>query len=327
MADVDHYLSSFSKLRSDSVPGRWSEVTLRRAPQKPLLLLSVIDQFAVGNITGNLIELTRDLIDLYNLYWSAVVNSSQRANIALPFFHLKSEGFWHLIPRPGKENLVTKTQQLRSVNQLDENILGARLDDKLYRLLQSQVTLDMLRAVLIETYFAPEAQRTLRQQGITNIESFRYSEQLLEQARQRGFGKKLTREDAPQTKIRTQGFRRAVVIAYTHRCALCGIRVMTADGHTAVDAAHIIPWRVSYNDVPSNGLALCRLCHWAFDEGLISISQSYILLMSPQLSSIDNIPGHLATVVNRRMIGPEEQSLWPGLESLDWHVRKVFRKH
>ena len=44
----------------------------------------------------------------------------------------------------------------------------------------------------------------------------------------------------------------------------------TIDGHTAVDAAHIIPWSISHNDDPRNGLALCKLCHWSFDEGLLA---------------------------------------------------------
>jgi putative restriction endonuclease len=41
--------------------------------------------------------------------------------------------------------------------------------------------------------------------------------------------------------VRDQGFRRAVVTAYLHRCALCGIRVRTLDGRTAVAVAHIVP--------------------------------------------------------------------------------------
>jgi len=51
------------------------------------------------------------------------------------------------------------------------------------------------------------------------------------------------------------------VSLYNHRCALCGIRMLTPDGHTVVEAAHIIPWRQSRDDKPTNGMALCRLCH------------------------------------------------------------------
>lgn len=51
--------------------------------------------------------------------------------------------------------------------------------------------------------------------------------------------------------------------------------MLTVDGHTAVAAAHIVPWSVSHNDDPRNDMALCRLCHWIFDEGLLGVSPSY----------------------------------------------------
>ena len=46
----------------------------------------------------------------------------------------------------------------------------------------------------------------------------------------------------------------------------------TPEGRTAVAAAHIIPWRYSHNDDPRNGMALCGLHHWTFDEGLVTIT-------------------------------------------------------
>ena len=33
----------------------------------------------------------------------------------------------------------------------------------------------------------------------------------------------------------------------------------------------LISWSESRDDRPTNGLALCRLCHWSFDEGLMSV--------------------------------------------------------
>jgi putative restriction endonuclease len=101
--------------------------------------------------------------------------------------------------------------------------------------------------------------------------------------------------------------------------------MLTADGHTVVDAAHIKPWSVSFNDNPRNGMALCKLCHWTFDEGMISVSAKYVVLPSPQLSSNHNIHGHVVTLANRKIIGPEEKSLWPDLYALSWHRHNVFR--
>ncbi len=40
---------------------------------------------------------------------------------------------------------------------------------------------------------------------------------------------------------------------YSHRCALCGIRMITPEGHTLVEAAHIRPWADCQDDRPANG--------------------------------------------------------------------------
>ncbi|MFW5943354.1 MAG: HNH endonuclease, partial [Chloroflexota bacterium] len=109
-------------------------------------------------------------------------------------------------------------------------------------------------------------------------------------------------------------------------CALCGVRILTADGHTAIDAAHIVPWSESQNDDPRNGLALCRLCHWTFDEGLATISRRYEIRLSPQLQANDNIPGHLATLSQRPLIGPTDHDLRPFPASLKWHQDHVYRR-
>ncbi|HDQ71128.1 MAG TPA: HNH endonuclease [Chloroflexi bacterium] len=323
---MEDYTRRFSKLRTDTSPSRWPVTTRHRAPHKPLLLLAVMDLFAEGSVTANLIELTPDLGELFTLYWARVMPPDQRGNLALPFFHLKSDRFWHLVPRPGHEAFLDATHQIRSINQLRDTVLGARLDDELYELFCSDSSRDVLRTVLIESYFAPEAQSALIEQGFINVESFRYSQELLEQARRRQAKERPLDEDTYQPVVRDQGFRRAMVTAYDHRCALCGIRMLTPDGHTVVDAAHIIPWRISHNDDPGNGMALCRLCHWTFDEGLASVSSRYLVIISPQLTTGQNFPGHLVTLGGRGIIGPNEESLWPDLDALSWHRRNTFRR-
>jgi putative restriction endonuclease len=320
------FIDRFAKLRTDTSASRWPATTRHRAPHKPLLLLSVIDLFAEVEIAANLIELTPELGELFTLYWARVMPPDQRGNLALPFFHLKSDGFWHLVPRPGQEAFLAATRQIRSIHQLRETVLGARLDEELYALLGAGESRDLLRTALIETYFAPEARRALVEQGAINLEAFRYSQELLAEARTGPVKEGAKEEDDYRPAARDQGFRRAVISAYDHRCALCGIRMLTADGHTAVDAAHIVPWSLSRNDDPRNGLALCRLCHWTYDEGLMGVSPRYMVITSPQLASGQNVPGHLVTLEGRGIIGPGEQSLWPDLDALSWHRRNVFRK-
>ncbi|MBI3949801.1 MAG: HNH endonuclease [Acidobacteria bacterium] len=184
----------------------------------------------------------------------------------------------------------------------------------------------MLRAVLIESYFAPEVRPGLLEQGVINAEAFQYSQELLEHARKQEVKEAVTGEERYRTTARDQGFRRAVVTAYNHRCAACGIRMLTPDGHTSVDAAHIVPWTETQNDDPRNGMALCKLCHWTFDEGLISVSSRCVVITSPQITANGNVPGHLLTLAGRGIIGPVEQALWPDVTALNWHYQKRFRR-
>ena len=94
---------------------------------------------------------------------------------------------------------------------------------------------------------------------------------------------------------------------------------------SAIDAAHIIPWSISHNNAPCNDMALCRLCHWTFDKGLIGVSARYRVVASPRLSARHNVPGHLSNLDGRDIIGPVEETLWPDLDALSWHRRNVFR--
>jgi putative restriction endonuclease len=326
MSDIEHYTERFRKLRSDR-NAAWPPSTLNRSPYKPFLLLSVLDLFAQGSITANLIEISPDLSELFSLYCSLVLPPDWRSNIAMPFFHLSREGFWHLEPLPGKETVVASGRLLRSVSLLTSHVRGARLDEGLYTLLCQEEARGVLRSALVETYFATDVWSSLIAQGVVNAEAFEYSQMLLEHARRQEIKETLTSQREYQHSVRDQGFRRAVVTAYNHRCALCGVRMLTPAGHTAVAAAHIIPWSVSHDDDPRNGMALCHLCHWTFDEGLMSVSPDYVVMVSPQLAARENVPGHLATLTGRGVIGPNEEELWPSRDSLKWHLVEVFLKH
>ena len=312
------------KLRSDSVPGRWPVVTLNRAPHKPLLLLAVLDLFAEGQIRSNLIELSPELGELFTLYWARVMPPDQRGSIALPFFHLRSSSFWHLLPRPGMEAYLAASKQIKSVRQLQETVLGARLDEDLYALLRIQEPREQIRAAIIGAYFALEAQPALADQATVNNESFRYSEQLLKQAKT--VREALTDAEKYRPLVRDQGFRRAIITAYNHSCAMCGLHVQTPDGHTAATAAHIIPWSQTYDDRVVNGMALCQLCHWGFDEGMLGVSGKYTILTSPQLKAEYNVPLHLPALKGKLLTLPTEPLFWPEVSALEAQREETFRR-
>ncbi len=71
-------------------------------------------------------------------------------------------------------------------------------------------------------------------------------------------------------------FRARVRDAYDSTCLVCGKKYPPTEFNRVpgVDAAHILPWADYELDRTDNGICLCKLCHWAFDEGIIVVSHA-----------------------------------------------------
>jgi hypothetical protein len=68
-------------------------------------------------------------------------------------------------------------------------------------------------------------------------------------------------------------FRQDVSESYNYKCLFTGQRLPQLDvtESPGVDAAHILPWSTHDIDSPRNGICLSKLCHWAFDEGILRL--------------------------------------------------------
>ena len=71
-------------------------------------------------------------------------------------------------------------------------------------------------------------------------------------------------------RLRQQGFRQLVLRAYRGQCSLCRLR-----HEELLDAAHITPYGGGGEQEVSNGLALCKLHHAAFDRHFVGIRADY----------------------------------------------------
>ncbi|MFD1563524.1 HNH endonuclease [Haloarchaeobius amylolyticus] len=83
-----------------------------------------------------------------------------------------------------------------------------------------------------------------------------------------------------QRRVRSSSFAKTVTAAYDARCAICGAARESPDGTTDIEAAHIYPKRENGRDTVRNGLALCRLHHWAFDSGWLAVADDYRILVA-----------------------------------------------
>ena len=68
--------------------------------------------FDSGEISSNFVEISEDLAELFSLYWERVLPFGRPGNLALPFFHLQGDGFWHLLPRQGSNSLGSQITSL-----------------------------------------------------------------------------------------------------------------------------------------------------------------------------------------------------------------------
>jgi putative restriction endonuclease len=322
MTELATFIKQFAHLRRAPNPV-FTEATKRRAPHKPILLLAVLDLVARGVITSPFIDVTGNLVELnelFNLYWRRVIPLGQTSSIAFPFPRLHNEPFWKLVPVPGKEITPATIQSINSVSQLRNAALGARLDEDLFCFMQQPASRSALREALLRSCFSDKARAALEEQAGINAEAYSYSVELEQKAHLPLVAETLA-ADAYKPAVRDQGFRRIVVSTYDHRCALCGVRIVTPEGHTVVDAAHIIPWSKSRNDDLRNGMALCKLCHWAFDEGMMGVSDDFNVITSRQIAVNPNVPGFLLTLSGRGIIGPPDRDLWPARQYLAEHRR------
>ncbi len=321
---LDCYLKSFSTLRTDRSRARWSAATCHQAPYKPFLLLSILDLISAGSINKNFIEPSFELAETFAGYVSKIMPLGASASMSYPFYHMESAGFWKLVPQQGIPHETGRT--VSSVKRLRELYLGARFDDDLYPLLLMASSREKLRTALIAKYFAEELQPSLREQAYVNTNASMYSSELLTTADLSPVYTANSEENETlKTRVRSQGFRKAIVTLYNHRCSLCGIRMLTPEGHTIVEAAHIVPWSESHDDRPQNGIAMCRLCHWSFDEGLMGVGDEYEVLVSKAVRQDNNFPGHMETLSGRGIFKPKKSQYWPDMGNLVRHRKDIFR--
>jgi len=322
---LNKHLKSFSRLRTDKNRKRWSALTTNQAPHKPFLLLSIMDLIAQGAINQNFIDPSYELVETWNGYWNSIMPVGSRGIMSYPFYHMRTELFWQLLPNEGYKDQSGLT--VSSMVKLREIYSGAEMDEELFQILCDPQTREQLRLALIDTYFAAEVRVKVLEQGHLNYAAYQYSEKLLQAAEEEKPFEKPEDEPDWQKKIRDSGFRRTIVNLYQHRCALCGIRMLTPEGHTIVDAAHVKPWKDSFDDRPTNGMALCKLCHWSFDKGLMSVGKDYEVLVSKRVQVEKNLPGHILTLSDRSIFTPDEKKFWPEQDNLHWHRKRIFKSN
>lgn len=124
-----HYSENIINLRQAKING---EVIVA----KPVLMLALIDGIEDGVFIANRFVLNKWLEERYLTLMNEYTRGSQfskPADINNPFWHLSTDGFWHLQPKTVADKSTTPSR-----TWLKENVKFACFDDDLWVLLQNK---------------------------------------------------------------------------------------------------------------------------------------------------------------------------------------------
>lgn len=119
-------------------------------------------------------------------------------------------------------------------------------------------------------------------------------------------------------------FRARVILAYSRTCTVCRL-----NHPELLDAAHIIPDReVEGVAHVTNGLALCKIHHAAFDNGILGISPDYVVHIDEGILAEVDGPMLKHGIQEMQGIGlmlPHKESEWPSRDALDRRFEEFVR--
>ncbi|MEW6092390.1 MAG: HNH endonuclease [Chloroflexota bacterium] len=127
-----------------------------------------------------------------------------------------------------------------------------------------------------------------------------------------------------KVRLHQRSFRERVLDAYRSQCAFCRLR-----HRELLDAAHIIPDNLPESrPVITNGIALCKLHHAAFDSFLLGVTPDYTIRVREDILNEEDGPilqYGFKELHTARLILPSYQGNWPDKESLEWRYQKFLQ--
>lgn len=144
LLDYEHKFSSLRMNRNSGGNGGGGE----KSPHKVAILLAVIELINKGVITENRTYFNQSLKDEFTRQFQPLAGPGDRNNPHLPFFHLRSSGFWHHQVKPGKSEVYEQLTTATGPGVIDEIIAYAYLDDELFEMLRNAFASTFLKTAL-----------------------------------------------------------------------------------------------------------------------------------------------------------------------------------
>jgi putative restriction endonuclease len=281
---------------------RLEEGSPHEKPHKPLLLLAALDLIDEGKAKPDFIPWSQDLRDRFTARFLLVKKHNDQNNPDLPFRYLAGDGFWQAFEADGK------TPIQREIRVADMGKVFARFQDGIELLVAIPENREQMREALITRYFPQALREELRHRKPIIIAKNKAAEE-------------------PAEYGRSPAFRRTILNIYDHQCAACGLRIRLPNGNdiSFIDAAHLIPFSESYNDHPTNGLALCKNHHWAMDRNIIApgpdLHWHVSKLIDPRRSNGER---ELYELAGKSVILPKDYAFHPRVDALQWRSERLM---
>jgi predicted restriction endonuclease len=164
--------------------------------------------------------------------------------------------------------------------------------------------------------FANEAQLALQLLGTEDLEKEEQEDENIDYS---------GRDKTVTTTMRIgQGFfRKAVLSAYNNTCCITGLNIPNL-----LIASHIVPWRIDEKNRlnPRNGLCLSMLHDKAFDLGIITITESLTVKVSPKFLDFSEkyFRATFANYEGKKISLPEK--FQPDINFLQYHKVNIFQE-
>ena len=256
------------------------------APHKPVLILAVSKMFTEGKYTTGdsqgVFRLSNELVDYFNKICEII--NTPKLEIRLPVFHLQNDNdedgnkFWFVSYNPGGEywNL---NKPPSSKKQMFEQYYGVRFGNLTKRLQDPTKRLMLVRSIISKNFkgsYVDELEKYVIENmfdfprvvglpsGMQGTVTTSYKVPDFSVEKWDGI-KEMSRRTVHERKGQKK-FRDLLLNAYDSTCCVTGCQV-----ETALQAAHILPYRDESSNHIQNGLLLRSDIHALYDSGELVI--------------------------------------------------------
>lgn len=315
---LQKYVKAFTQLKR-------SHTKYGAAPHKPILLLSTIELIEKGLVVNNQLVVNAQLVGAFSENWQLLVTTANIEDLTQPFYNLQNDevegkSFWMLYPKPGYQ--VTKP--IKSLSKLREVCAFVSLAADLWTLLLNTQTRGFLRKILLDTYFPEQVVFFSAAKNVGDAYLQLQTQSILNDAAPKYGNRKIFTME--EVIVRDGLFQRWVTNSYDYQCSFTGMKLSNSFNYNFVDACHIVPFAVGFNDSRTNGIALCPNMHRAFDRGLLSIDEDYRIVVSSHFTEEKDHPYALTQLRGKEILLPQQKHHYPAQEALEWHRAEVFKK-